>query len=369
MARVSSFDDGVVVDGIRFDTSHASIRIDERPGTASELEPGQLVAVEGEVNEFGEAFADDVVYVSDVQGVVSEVNVKDGAFRVLGQQIQVVDSTLFGDGIHPARMNGLRPGLAVAVSAFRGASGELVASRVVLADALLVAQARGIVERLDPVARTFRINELSVAYAGALVTGSISNGVVATVRGPGTSAPGVLLASQVEVSGGILSDAGVAATLEGLVTRIDPGGRFELSGARVAIVGKTKFEPKGVALQLDQRVDVRGTFDAAGVLIADRIGIEPLSLDVISGFIESLSPADHTVQVQGVGVTLAAETILEDRARHPVHDFQLSDLRVGDFIEVRGQAQGTQAFSAAVLQREDPPKGVAKKAKAPKRQK
>jgi hypothetical protein len=369
LARVSSFDSGIVIDGVRFDTSNAEIRIDQRPGAASELQAGQLVALEGEVSNTGEAVATKLAYASDVQGAVSELDDKEGTFLVLGQRVRVVDSTLFGDGIHPARIKGLRKHDAVAVSGFASASGELIASRVSLAAEPVVAQARGVVTGLDTAEHTFQINDLTVEYAGAAVEGSLANGAVATVRGAGSSAAATLLAAEVDVGTGILADAGVSAAVEGLITRFDSETEFEVGGQRVVAVGATQLELNGAALGVDQRVDVSGTFDSAGVLVADRIRIEPLSLAVIEGFVEAVSAAGRTLRLPDLEVTVSLDAILEDRAKHHVRDFQLSDLRVGDFVELRGLARGAGSFEAAVLQRENPPKrsnGADEQAQSPK---
>ena len=87
---------------------------------------------------------------------------------------------------------------------------------------------------------------------------------------------------------------------------------------------------------LDVPVKVRGTFNASGVLVASRVEVKPRSLSRIHGLVDSVSGANNTLTVLGVTVTTDAATSFHDRTPQPLRSFSLSDVRTGDYVQLRG---------------------------------
>lgn len=65
--------------------------------------------------------------------------------------------------------------------------------------------------------------------------------------------------------------------------------------------------------------------------------------------------ATNTLTVLGISITVSAATRFEDKSDADLSPFRLSDLRVGDFVEVRGGPGATpNSIDAALLERDEP---------------
>ena len=101
----------VIVNGVRYTTTGATITIDDRPGTESELRAGQVVRVEGTVDASGTAgTARSISFNDDVEGPVQSIDPAVAQLVVLGQTVQVGRATSFDDSISPRSLEGLAVG-------------------------------------------------------------------------------------------------------------------------------------------------------------------------------------------------------------------------------------------------------------------
>jgi hypothetical protein len=128
---------------------------------------------------------------------------------------------------------------------------------------------RGVVQALDTQRHSLRIGHLAVDYSSALVKGVIAEGAVVTVQGAEV-ATGLLAASSIEVFAGIGSE-GERGDLEGIITAFASATDFEVNGQPVLADANTHYILNGVTLGTDVPVRVKGKFDAAGTLVADKI--------------------------------------------------------------------------------------------------
>ena len=265
---------GLTVDDVEYNVSQAQVEIDGRAGKANQLQVGQLVRVEGVLTGPASGAANQVTYTSDVVGPISQVDLSAGAFTVLGQTVKVDGTTLFGDGIQPASLAGLRVGTNVEVSAFVTASGELAASRVDLQAAGTALQIKGAVEDLDTGAMTFQINNLRIDYSQASVDGQLANASTATVSADEYPAAGTLHVTRVQVSSGLGGAAGEKGRL-GLITSVSSGGAFYVGDQLVVTDANTHLVLHGHALTPNLPVRVQGSFNAAGGLVAKSVVSSP----------------------------------------------------------------------------------------------
>src|SRR5256884_4551270 len=107
----------IFVNGVEYATSNAQIRIDDQPGTESQLLVGQVVTVVGSVNSDGTTgTATQVTSSGDVAGTIKQIDTVGGTFVVLGQNFRVSRSTLFDDNIPTARSARLQGGHHLEVS-------------------------------------------------------------------------------------------------------------------------------------------------------------------------------------------------------------------------------------------------------------
>jgi hypothetical protein len=109
----------------------------------------------------------------------------------------------------------------------------------------------------------------------------------------------------------------------------------------------------GVTLGLDIEVDVQGTVNALGTLVAKKVEVRPQSLSLVRGVVDSVMAASNTVSVLGVDITTSASTELNDKSSQHVRLFRLTDLRAGDYVEVHGTEGQPGTLSASTLERDN----------------
>jgi hypothetical protein len=361
----------IFVDGVEYSTGGAQISVDDQAATESQLRVGQIVTVKGTVNADGvTGIASTVSFASDLRGPVTQVDANAGTFVVLGQTVRVADTTLFDDSFTTQSLADISANTLVQVSGFLDSGGVLVASRVEPANANAGLQIRGAVQMLDTTAHTFRINTLTVDYSGIAPSGTLANGAFVIAQGSSLSTSGALIATRVKVVAGLGAGTNERGQLEGLVTSFTSNASFSVNGQPVTTSASTLLTPQGVVLGLDVRVKVHGTFDAAGVLVADKVEVRSQSLSLARGLVDAVSASGHTLRVLGVNVTTDAATSFEDKSSLHVRLFGLADVRTGDYIEVRGTADASGTLSAATIERQRPDnrvylQGVARNVSAP----
>jgi hypothetical protein len=271
--RITAFG-SIFVDGVEFSISQAKIAVDGRPGSASQLQIGQIVSVQADTTGPAKAKASNVTYIGDVVGPISGVDLAAGTFTVLGQAVKVDGATLYGDGMPSSGLQGLALGTHVEVSAFVNASGELMASRVDLQIAGAPLQVNGAVEDLNTQTKAFHINALTIDYSQATVDGNLANAGTATVWADEYPSAGTLHATRVQVSAGMGGSNGDEGKLEGLVTSVNSNGAFYVGEQLVLTDAKTMFALHGHALAPNLPVKVHGAFDASGALLAKMVSAD-----------------------------------------------------------------------------------------------
>ncbi|MBX5462147.1 MAG: hypothetical protein IRZ28_13795 [Steroidobacteraceae bacterium] len=344
----------IFVNGIEYGTSGAQISIDDEAGTEALLRVGQIVTVRGTLNEDGvTGSATSVAYITDVRGPVAQVDATAGTFRVLGQTVRVTDETLFDENIPSASLDGLANGMVVEVSGFPDASGAILASRVDLSAAGAVLQVKGVVQELDTAFRTFRLNDLTVDYRNVAPDATLADGKTVVVRGnlaPGTER---LEATRVQLQGPTAT-ANERGRLSGVITSFTSQSDFTVNGQRITTDANTQFVLHGTTLAANVFVNVQGTFDASGVLVASRVEAKPKSSSRVRGIVEDVSAASNTLRVLGVTATANASTSFRDKSSEHLRTLRLADLRTGDYVEIRGTPREGGGLDAAVIERDRP---------------
>lgn len=346
----------IFLDGVEYSTAGAQIRIDDQPGTEADLRVGQIITLKGVVNPDGlTGTASEVSFSGDLRGPVSQIDVAGGTFVVLGQTVTISDATLFDDSFQAPSLAGLQVGVVVEVSGFADSAGNLVASRVEPSTVAAGFRVRGSVQALDTTAQTFRINALTVDYSGVAPNGTLSNGAIVSVAGTTVAPSGALIATRVQVFAGLRGAAQDQGRIEGLITAFVSNADFTVNGQRVITDASTDVNLHGMTLGLNVPVKVRGTFNASGVLVASKVDVKPQSLSLVRGLVDSVSAAGNTLTVLGVSISTNTGTSFEDKSSLHLKSFKLSDVRTGDYVEVRGTADtaGT-GFVATFLERDRP---------------
>jgi len=359
VGKISGFG-SVIVNGRRFDTAGAMIIVDGSSSTQSELRVGQVVVVTA---DFDNLKASRVEYLAQIKGPVQALTVVDATLgtatlTVLGQSVATDAATNFeGARLDPASANALAVGDLVEVSGIRDANGVLVASYLEVKPEFAEYQVVG--RATDVTATTFRIGALTVDYAATGATPRSGNtvevkGLAADFNGGANS----LVASKVEVVGGLPLSPGAAVEIEGYVTRFVSPSDFDVNGVRTTTNASTTYEHGGVAnLGLNAKIEVEGRVNTSGAVLADRIEIKATGSVRIEGNVEAISTALQRLTVLGVPFSVRPETDLTDNSDLDVDPLQFSDIGVGDRVEMRGFLEGT-AVVASELHRENDESGA-----------
>lgn len=361
----------IIVNGVEYSTSGAQIRIDGQPADESQLRVGHVVTVRGTLNEDGRTgTATEVSFVGDARGPVSKLDTEAGTFEVLGQAVRVTEETLFDERLEPAGVEALQDGTVVQVSGFQNAEGELLASRVDVTEPTVTLQVSGTVQALDPIARTFRVNALVVDYSAIAPVGALANGVTVNVQGTAAAAGEPLRATSVEVFSGVGGAPDERGEVEGFITSFTSETDFVVKGQRIIVNTSTDLDPKDFRPGLNVQVEVHGRFNDSGALVADRIVRKRDSSAMVRGLVESVSADSNTLTVLGVAISTSVATAFEDKSTLRLRPFGLRDLRMGDYVDVRGAVNPEGGLVATIVERKRPEdrawlQGVAENVAAP----
>ena len=272
--RITAFG-SIFVNGVEYAINKAQIELDGQSAGPTQLQVGQIVAVQAVLNPNGTTgTATSVSFTGDVVGPISQLDLTQRSVTVLGQTIQLDDATLFGEGIQPGGIGSLQTGMIVEISGFADASGNLLASRI---DSVTGAplQVRGIVQTLDASAQTFKINDLTIDYSGVVPGGKLVNGSTATVQAVEFPTAGTLHATRVQASSGIGGTANEQGQVEGLITSFQSADAFYVGDQLVLASSSTHVVLHGKPLAPDLAVKVIGVFTASGALMAREIHAKP----------------------------------------------------------------------------------------------
>lgn len=192
----------VYVNGVRYDTSRASVYKDDDRATENDLRIGQIVRVRGSVAEDGGSGRTDRIDFDDnVEAPIDSIDLTNGVMVALGQTVLVSGDTSFDDDISPRSLAGLAVGDLVEVSGFVDSTGRILATRIERDDDGGPYEVTGKVAELDTVARRFTIGGLRVGYSAAMLedfpSGAPSTGDTVEVKGTQVTADGTLLATKV----------------------------------------------------------------------------------------------------------------------------------------------------------------------------
>lgn len=348
----------VYVNGVRYTTTSATVRIDGLPGTESQLRVGQVVRLTGTVDSTGTTgVARTIDYASQVEGPVQSIDRSTGRIVVLGQTVRIGAGTSFSDNVAPRTIDGLVVGDRVEVSGLVGSDGTIGATRIEKQAPASEVEAEGVAVSVDTVARRFRINQLTVDYSTAQLSNFPSGQPVEgdLVEAKGTvNAQGTLVATRLERRsaslGGTSDDS---AQVEGLVTRFASGADFDVAGQRVTTTASTVYEGGSAAsLALNAQVEVEGNFDTSGRIVASKIQFRSEADIEFEGRVDAVDTGAGTLTVLGRPVRVNSVTRYEDHSAANLERFSLADLRVGDYVEVRAY-QGSGALIATLIERDD----------------
>jgi hypothetical protein len=243
----------VIVNGVRYDDTNATVIIDDNTATRAQLRDGMVVKVRGRINDDGATgTAERIEVENELRGTVTEIDTSANppTFKVSGVLVRTDDTTVFANGV---TINALL-NAKVEVHGLRDAAGVLRATRVE------VQTGTGLQDEFKGAIST-AFNGTSFAIGQVVVTPG--SGATYTPSGCGPTALTVL-GRVVEVHGSFTGTHQFSATridcedleddANGL--RPPPGARTEFEGF-VANLGATSFTLNGITVNFDAATQFR----------------------------------------------------------------------------------------------------------------
>ncbi|MFO0775756.1 MAG: DUF5666 domain-containing protein [Nitrospiraceae bacterium] len=372
----------VFVSGVEYDTTGASFVVDRNESArAQDLRLGMIVRVDALLEQevatgrIVRRTAQRVTYADTVEGPLQALDTNGRLLTVMGQSIVVTDDTFLDVSIPQGDFHLLETGHDILeISGFVGDDGRVIATRIDRQQDRPEFEVLGHVTQVDPVAQTLRIGALLIAYDRADVSrmpllnpSPARNGATGTtawdnllVRAVGgtyhapTAADPVGRFDTLRLEPDVLGvQTKTRAEIEGFVGRILSPTSFSIGAYQVTFDETTTFEG-GTARDLGEglRLEVSGTVEGTAIRaqrieFSDHVKLEAridaiATDDGVSGTVRLVGLPNTTVQV-------SAATGLKGLGAPT----RLGDLRVGDYVVIRGESSGTIAIAGEISRQTD----------------
>ncbi len=339
----------IFVNGIEFSTNQATILINGQSATETDLEIGMKVNVVAENN-----VATAVTFESEIQGPVDNIDMINSKLTILGQTV-FIDSTTVFKGF--SSLNDLQAGDYLSISGFFDASMNLRATFIEKLTSITKMELKGYVSNLNQQSRQFTIKGQTIDYSSIKSPPVLSNGSFVKVEG--TLSGTTLIASEIEVEHPLISgNPGDEMEIEGIITTLSSQTEFEVNGLPVKTTSQTAFE-NGTSdnIALNARVEVEGSMDTSGTLIAEKVEFRFMEKQEIKlvGSVDVVNSAQSWIKVFGLTIYVTNSTIMKDESVHDMSHFRLGDLQAGDYVEIGGFVNDSREIIATKLERIDAP--------------
>ncbi|WP_026841028.1 DUF5666 domain-containing protein [Citrifermentans bremense] len=268
----------VFVNGIRFSTTGATIRVDDNPGTENDLKVGMVIKVRGVSDDATNTGTATLIEARDaLEGTISSVDAAGNTITVMGQVVKIEDNvTRLNDDDTVKVFAGANfvVGDRVEVDGFPDDNGGLRATRVAKKTTGEF-EVKGYINSQGANSFTLSLTPggaatLTVNFAnGALPAGAV-NGSLVAVKSSAAPVAGAITASLIKLEER-LGAAGEKVEAEGVVTS-GTVADFMINGQRVITNASTVFVG-GVAADfaVGGKLEAEGPLDADGTIIATKI--------------------------------------------------------------------------------------------------
>jgi hypothetical protein len=354
----------VIIDGVEYPEGSVSVArdVDPRGETATTM-AGVKVGQQVEASVDASGKVTKVLVRATVIGAVESVDVAQSSFKVVGQTVRVVTSgegkTIF-EGVDG--LAGLNAGDWVEVHGTIDADKNVLATRVEVQPpgGETKVRAGGIVKEANDSAKTFKLGDLTINYAGAVIKpdgATIANDELVFVFSDQLPVGNVLTAKAIRVAKRPALE-GRRFVIGGLVSEFNSISDFKVNGLEVdASSAEIKGGGNPTAADIKNMVLVRveGTLTGTGssaVLKATRVWIIPASeqrsvllIGQVTDFVSAAS-----FKVRGTPVDASASTVV-------FRNGTAADLKEGAFVAIKGHIDGStvKADQVSFL---TPPAGV-----------
>jgi hypothetical protein len=349
----------VFVNGVEYETDNADVETDDNDNaTEDDLEIGMLVTIQGNVNE--DAVTGDALFINyseDIKGYVQAIDVNAGTLIIMGQEVTTDELTVYDN----VTLETFLVGDFVEVSGLTSASGVLLATRIEKETATVnsVIKIKGVISDLDTLNTSFSLGHLTVDYSSAeMDLGDdvvvLADGAVVKVKGSQVGVDTPLIAIKVEIKGKEYeAQEGHSLELDGVIESFVSVTSFTVNGQSITTNDATEYEHGASSfLVLGERVKVKGDLNSEDQLVADEIEFHQDSDFEVEGTVEAVNLEAKTVTVLGVTLVVNEQTLIDDDTASNIRFFNITDISVGDFVEIKGFANNG-VLIATKLERDD----------------
>jgi hypothetical protein len=269
----------VVVRGTHFDISGASIFDDEdNPHRQEDLKLGMLAEIDGDeitVDAAGShCHARDIHFRSGIIGPVDAIDTSTRLLVVLGQTIDVTDTTVFDERFANGAFS-IHVGDVLEIFGTPDmTTGHFVATRIEpKADASFF-KLRGVVTNLDNNRQTFVIGGQTISFANLSQNdfpNGLANGRLVTIRLQRTQVNGVWIAVSVRDAVHRIAEQS-QVEIKGRVTSVSSPTQFSVEGIPVD-ARNARFDPNGATIAVRAEVEVKGRV-SNGTIVASKVEFE-----------------------------------------------------------------------------------------------
>ena len=343
----------VIINGIRFKSSTASVaNDDDEAQSETDLKLGMVAEVEaGEITSDSTGSHGDAKFIhfrSAIIGPVDKIDIPTRLLVVLGQTVDVSNTTVFGDSL-PKGPFSISVGDVLEIFGMLDTNtGHYLATRIESKANAPFFKLRGVVSNLDTTARTFMIGGETISYAHLptdRVPEELANGLLVTAKLEKIPQDdGTWIAAKLKIAEHRMADHD-EAELKGLVTSVTSPTQFSVDGIAVD-ASNARFRPDGATIVLGAEVEVEGTA-SNGVIMATKVSIETEHEDELAGFelhgaISTIDTANQNFVLRGVTVDYSGSVAFRDG--------MISDLAVGTRVEVKGtlSTDGTMLVATTI---------------------
>lgn len=355
----------IIQNGVRYDVSTAHFYRDGAlVGGQNAYQIGEIVTIYGTIQSDGiNGVAQQVEASRSLYGMVTAHNGNN--LTLLGQTVHADSLTLF-HGF--SLLTEVVVGNMLEVSGVRDAQGVIRASSITrransFTPGVSSQVLAGYISQVDSTNQTFVLHGLTIDYSQAMLNALPGGQPTVNQYVQVTSQQAVqnqrLLASLVSAGSAYPAFSnGTKIELEGVITAFAHPSRFLLNGQAIVATANTEYEHGTVSdLKLNAHIEVEGTANAAGELVAEEISIRqtsgtaPLKLE---GTISSLDAASQTLTLMGNTLVVDTRTILLEEVNDEDVSIRFADLRVNDLLEVKAMPLANGQLLALRIDRETP---------------
>ena len=350
----------VIVNGVRFDDSSASVSDDDGNSRRSDdLRLGMMTEVVGAGivtdDKGSRCQARSIRFGSEIVGPVRSVAADGKSIVVLGQVVLIATTTIFDDRLVGGLAGIVAGTTIVEVHGVRdAANGTYTATRIEPKSNALFFKLRGTVSNLDKTAHTFTIGSSSevVSYASIAATApanlvNLTNGTSVRVKLQTTQVAGKWIATSLDNSSRRMDDHD-ETEVEGTITATTFAVDKKFSVNDMPVDATNASFPKGTTgIVLGARVEVKGS-TVNGVIVATRVKPEDDSDRESEGFelhgsISALNTTAKTFLLRGVTVSFAGSGIEYRKGTE-------ANLANGRNVEVKGgrSSDGTRLTATRI---------------------